>query len=690
MAFPASSLPKLAEQDHYSENDEKSEDPPLVSLSSLDFSNSHRFSGASIKEDLGYSRFGILAIALICSVWSAGLIFGWAPLYGTLLRAGVYEEYCEVSSAPIAIILNDTHPDVYGWPSEVESQANETQKGSALCLRQQERLNLIYTAGSAFTQASLFISGIILDWQGPKFTTTASSLIVSIGSLLFGFSALYRVDLYIVGFAMMGFGGAGINLATYTVSNLFPSHKSWVVSALVGVWTLSSLWFLLFRPAFNAGFALHSLFFAQAGLLVITATIFLFTFPSRGLREGERFSFRQWLPWNANAYKHHHAISNQYPRHSQEIQLQTFHDLIKEESQYGKDKTIEEVTNLKTPKASPTASDSTISSRSASQLDLEGGMDEPVLLVLGFEDLVHHSERISSGDSEAVRSNQAASNSKTGHLTDQESEEKKVSLDLGDRPSFEGSVTSSEAANEMMGEAGVHMRGLASRGLAMAKAVISDVLTVDFVLLTVWFAIHVLFFEFYIGTLADALDHRTRQQKWPFGEVSDSEPSASSKIDLYVTIFNFIYAFGFLFVPIYAWATDTIGFVGSFLLATLFAFSYPLVSLAPWLPSQFIAYTLYSAGIQFVYSCQFGFVAYRFGYENFGALVGIMGLVTACLIPLQPVFLQLVLRRFHGNFFFMYLIQACVTLPLFSIVLWNYIASKRIPSPATPKTTHPK
>lgn len=652
---------------------------------------------------VGYSRFGILAIALVCSVWSAGLIFGWAPLYGTLVRAGVYAEYCPAESLPtvnMSVSLNFEMPSrVVGAESmrqfflrsnsrlvsHSNSQPNETtpapiaEVSISACAEQQKRLNLVYTAGSAFTQASLFVSGVLLDWQGPKFTATFSATVVAVGAFLFGASSLWRVDLYIVGFALMGFGGAGVNLATYTVSNLFPNHKSYVVSSLVGVWTLSSLWFLIFRPSFNAGISLHALFFAQTVLLIVTAIIFLFTFPSRALRDGERFSFRQWLPWNASSLKTHTSIStNDSPR---ELQLQTFNDFtLDEDHKVLKSSSVNELSNLttSTSSSSPSPADQKVSNESnsvtASQMDDSAVLDQP------FTDLVHDVSRDSPSTRKALQSISTLPKDSLSVVElensspTQQRDHSKISLDFGDERSSEAA---SDDQSDLSLESSRNDRDRGSHGLAMAKAVLYDVLTVDFILLTIWFAVHVLFFEFYIGTIADALDHRTRQTKYPFGSVSTSAPPATKTIDIYVMIFNMIYAVGFLFVPLYAWTTDHIGFVGSFFIATFFALAYPLLSMLPWLPTQFIAYAVYSAGIQFVYSCQFGFVAFRFGYHNFGALVGVMGIVAACLIPLQPVFLRLVINHFKGNFFFMYLIQAGITLPLFSIVIWNWISTKR-------------
>jgi MFS family permease len=542
---------------------------------------------------------------------------------------------------------------------------------SPLCETQQKRLNLIYTAGSAFTQASLFVSGIILDWKGPKITATLSTLITCLGALLFAISSRYQVDMFIVGFALMGFGGAGINLATYTVSNLFPHHKSWVVSSLVGVWTLSSLWFLIFRPSFNAGISLHALFFAQAVLLMITAVIFFITFPSRALRDGERFSFRQWLPWNAESKKLHQWVSSM--EEPGDIMLETFKVSQDGDEPSGHSKD-EVVTNLETPIQTPIASPTTrypVDSPKAggeSSSQVVACMDEPVMLNLPFEDLVHGTSQFdTSGRASLERTTETGSPFVPSGEDLRSYTSTPTSLDLDpDRVSKDKSEFSPTAAKGSLG-----------RGLAMARAVLVDVMTVDFALLALWFAIHVLFFEFYIGTIADALDFRTRQAEYPLGPAVPGALPQTKTIDMYVLVFNMLYAVGFVFVPVYAWTTDHIGFVGSFFLATLFAFLYPLVSMAPWLPSQFFAYVIYSAGIQFVYSCQFGFVAHRFGYAHFGVLVGVMGLLTACLIPLQPVFFRLVLHRFNGNFFWMYLIQAAIALPLFAIVIWNWYSSRR-------------
>ena len=629
-------------------NGEISGRPSNETLPSFDIPNSGRpsieLSNRLDNEvvDRGTSRYFILAIALLCSVWSAGLIFGWAPLYSTLLRAGVYADRC-----PESIIPNDTSISFMHAFNVTEVPTTSGAYTSPLCEAQQQRLILIYTAGSAFTQASLFVSGVFLDFQGPKLTASLSSLVVAVGSFLFGAASLYKLDLYIFGFALMGFGGAGINLATYTVSNLFPRYKSWVVSSLVGVWTLSSLWFLLIRPAFNSGISLHAIFFAQSALLLATAFVFFFTFPNRALREGERFSFHQWLPWNAWSHKEHHSV------HS--IDSPSFnHDEFQLEDLKGNHTRRHSNFGSSIPSIDSSAS----LSDSGHEIQDSKGPEGLLVLDLDRSNLPNASNLVENSESFPAKNLERSGTS----YGKSEASSEMIELETRETPSAPA------------------RSGVDPEAHSTFRAILADLMTVDFILLTFWFAVHVLFFEFFIGTIADSLDYRTRQTKWPTGPADlPSSQALSTKADHYVLAFNLIYAIGFVFVPIYAWTTDRLGFTGSFLLATLLALFYPLASaLIPslWL-SQAASYVLYSAALQFVYSCQFGFVSHRFGYNHFGVLVGIMGLVAAALIPLQPVFLRLVLSKFDGNFFFMYIIQGALTLPLFAIVIWNWISSKR-------------
>lgn len=586
--------------------------------------------------DRGKSRYFILAIALLFSAWSAGLIFGWAPLYSTLLRAGVYADRCHSSTPSNSTIES---PDYLNNNTVVVPSAPEGSDG-LLCDAQQTRLNLIYTAGSAFTQASLFVSGVFLDFQGPKLTASISALVVALGTFLFGASLRFNVDLYIVGFALMGFGGAGINLATYTVSNLFPRYKSWVVSSLVGVWTLSSLWFLLFRPAYNSGIRLDTLFFWQTGLLLITALVFFFTFPNRALEEGERFSFQQWLPWNAWSHKQHQSIRSSSARNSLTDDL-----------------TLEET-------------------------HLETVTDPGSTLPLESLDLTRKSQADSKQDSIPFEVVSLDSESSTpAHSIDGLRRSSTTSpSEFSSTDDLSGKLDSKSSSLDLETSPAPARSGVDPQAHSTFKAILADIMTMDFILLTIWFAVHVLFFEFCIGTIADALHYRTRQSNYPLGPADKPATQELSDLaDHYVLTFNLLYAVGFVFVPLYAWSTDRLGFTGTFFLATLLAVLYPLVcALIPqlWL-SQIVAYVIYSAALQFVYSCQFGFVSHRFGYNHFGVLVGVMGLVAASLIPLQPVFLSIVLKTFDGDFFWMYIIQGAVTLPLFAIVVWNWISTRR-------------
>lgn len=637
---------------------------------------------------LGKSRYGILAIALLCSVWSTGLIFGWAPLYITLLRNGVYANHCKTSNATAPTPSNVT------IPIAPTSSPNSLQTGTStpLCEEQQKRLNLIYTAGAACAQASLLASGLLLDWIGPKITATITSVVVAVGSLLFAFADLYRVDLYIVSFALMGFGGAGINLTTYTVSNLFPKAKSWVVSALVGVWTLSSLWFLIFKPLLNVGLALHTLFFAQTILLVLTAILFFFTFPNRALREGEIFSFTQWFPWNAWSHSQHQfvdSLSQTIDSNDSELKermsIDTINSVVEEEGEEEGEESEEEEKIVENG-YSEDSDDSDIEIKA--NIDNEGSE----------EDFSKKSK--SNGNSPEESESNEPNGEKDSSKDSKESNGSGEGFTAEEIPTFGSgkykfrrrnpSKGLSRDESDMLsvlelptGDIVVSKRQIVRSGMSVFRstfrAVLRDVLTVDFVMLTVWFAVLALFFEFFAGTVADALDFRTRQSKFPLGKQDLPASKARTKeVDTYVMVFNFLYAFGFVFVPLYAWTTDKFGFNGTFGLATLMCIIYPLIAaLLPWLgASQVISYVIYSAGLQFVYSCQFGFISHRFGESHFGVLVGVMGVFTAALIPLQSALLRLVLNKFKGNFFWAYILQGACCAMLIVIVFLNWIRQK--------------
>ena len=645
----------------------------------------------------GHSRFILLGIVLLCSIWSTGLIFGWAPLYELLVRDGVYSELCNSTITPTS---NSGSPST--------------------CDAQQSKLNLIYTVGSASAQASLFLSGILLDWQGPKVTSAVSAMLVSMGCAIFGISTTGSVDLFIFGYTLMGFGGAGVNLATYTITNLFPEHKSWVLSALVGVWTLSSLWFLLFRPPFDAGIHLQYAFYFQSALVFATAVFFFMTFPSRSLLEGEYFTFTQWLPWNVFKTKRRQMIKNKTSRFDSPKPSESKSDGESKSLQ-----TLESDTLIPSSFESNSLDFSQLHHKNDPKSSSATPESSPQIAspqprrVVPFEDLIQSLNQFESFEENGLvcmsETNDSKSDLSSSSYTSASPPMIEIhpisdnnnlpSRDTGSSSkdiSKSKSTSSSKLSRDNIVNSPVNIQNkakvspyekqarlkvtthatLSPMSISTWKIVLKDLITADFILLAIWFSVLAMFMEFYIGTITDALDYRLfgSSTKTPNSHL-DLSPSVkqhfSQVVDTYVLVFNFIYAFGFVFVPIYAWITDYLGFTGSFFLATLLNVSYPFLSMIPWMPSQFFTYVIYSAGIQFLYSCEYGYVASRFGYERFGVLIGVVGLLTAALIPMQSFLLSIVLNVFQGDFFWMYMIQGLVCLPLFSIVVVAWWKSRQ-------------
>ena len=182
-----------------------------------------------------------LAIAMI--FLSGGAVYGWPSMRQILRRDGALREGCGGA-------LEDDAP----------------------CDAQEERFGMIFTAGAWANQGGRLLVGVALDRFGPARTAAACSLAFALGCVVFG--ATTHLAGLVVGFALIGVGGAGVQLAVQSVSALFEENRNLVMALLSGAFQAASGLFLVFDLAHDAAPAACSrrtLLLAHAGVAVLLA-----------------------------------------------------------------------------------------------------------------------------------------------------------------------------------------------------------------------------------------------------------------------------------------------------------------------------------------------------------------------------------------------------------------------------------
>eukprot|EP01113_Clastostelium_recurvatum_P015246 TRINITY_DN18444_c0_g1_i1.p1 TRINITY_DN18444_c0_g1~~TRINITY_DN18444_c0_g1_i1.p1 ORF type:complete len:477 (-),score=79.30 TRINITY_DN18444_c0_g1_i1:20-1450(-) len=191
-----------------------------------------------------------LLLAFVQTALTSGIIFGWPAFEHILLEFHLYENYCA--------------------PGEVLP-----------CNDQLSRMNIIFNVGVIMNTFSPVVAGVFLDHFGPRLTNLVSGLIFLMGCLAFVIACFTGIDLYAVGYGLLGFSGPGVYVSLFHLSNMFPHHIGLVISCFSGIFTISSFIFRVFRIIFEQGVQLHIIFVGFAILLLPLLIAGAFIWPKK-------------------------------------------------------------------------------------------------------------------------------------------------------------------------------------------------------------------------------------------------------------------------------------------------------------------------------------------------------------------------------------------------------------------------
>jgi MFS family permease len=185
---------------------------------------------------------------------AAGTIYGWPSLSALLTATGLYQELCSA--------------------------------GEARCPAQQSRLNLVFAVTVTVNGFSGVLLGPFLDRAGPRACSVVSHAIVAAGLLLCAFTSS-ALDLFFVGFVLVGLGGPGVQMACFHISNLFGSSKSTATAFISGSFQLGFSVFLFFSLLHTEGASVRALFIGYASVVLVQLLAGLLIWPDRAFAMGD-------------------------------------------------------------------------------------------------------------------------------------------------------------------------------------------------------------------------------------------------------------------------------------------------------------------------------------------------------------------------------------------------------------------
>ncbi|XP_061129988.1 solute carrier family 43 member 3a isoform X1 [Syngnathus typhle] len=197
-------------------------------------------------------RLTFLSGVLECLCF-AGVVFGYASLVFVLKKDGYFSQLCV--SAP---------------DSNVTTAIKD-------CSSQDEKFALVFTIASFLNNFMNLFSGFIFDRFGTMITRLLAISLYTTGTLLVTFANSTLSILLYPALSCIAVGGILLLMTNMQVGNLFPAHRSTIITLYNGAYDSSSAVFLVMKVLHEQGISLRSsfLFLSLCSILHVVRTITL-------------------------------------------------------------------------------------------------------------------------------------------------------------------------------------------------------------------------------------------------------------------------------------------------------------------------------------------------------------------------------------------------------------------------------
>uniref|UniRef100_A0A3P9HX34 Solute carrier family 43 member 3a n=1 Tax=Oryzias latipes TaxID=8090 RepID=A0A3P9HX34_ORYLA len=182
----------------------------------------------------------------------AGVVFGFASLVFVLKEDGFFSELC-ISNLEI-----------------------NQQTAVDNCTSQDEQFSLVFTIASFLNNFLSLVNGFLFDRFGTFMTRLLAIFVYTTGTLLVAFSTEFSLMLF-PALSCIGVGGMLLLITNMQVGNLFPAHRSTIITIYNGAFDSSSAVFLLIKVLHEQGVSLRSsfLFLSICSIIHLMRTVLL-------------------------------------------------------------------------------------------------------------------------------------------------------------------------------------------------------------------------------------------------------------------------------------------------------------------------------------------------------------------------------------------------------------------------------
>uniref|UniRef100_A0A3P9KWM2 Solute carrier family 43 member 3a n=1 Tax=Oryzias latipes TaxID=8090 RepID=A0A3P9KWM2_ORYLA len=183
----------------------------------------------------------------------AGVVFGFASLVFVLKEDGYFSELC-ISNLQINSSLPLTD-----------------------CTSQDEQFSLVFTIASFLNNFLSLVNGFLFDRFGTFMTRLLAIFVYTSGTLLVAFSNPELSLMLFPALSCIGVGGMLLLITNMQVGNLFPAHRSTIITIYNGAFDSSSAVFLLIKVLHEQGVSLRSsfLFLSICSIIHLMRTVLL-------------------------------------------------------------------------------------------------------------------------------------------------------------------------------------------------------------------------------------------------------------------------------------------------------------------------------------------------------------------------------------------------------------------------------
>jgi len=114
--------------------------------------------------------------------------------------------------------------------------------------------------------------------------------------------------------------------------------------------------------------------------------------------------------------------------------------------------------------------------------------------------------------------------------------------------------------------------------------------------------------------------------------------------------FNLIWALGFVAIPFYGYMMDKKGLVFSILVTTIGLALFSLLKLIPIQDVQYLSFVIVSTINVGMWGLIYSYFSQKFGFDNYGKLLGVMSVTVAVTGLLQYPMITLSISKLNSNF----------------------------------------